>query len=490
MEWLLIIGALWFGGWSWSKYTDYRDRKHRQAARMQHNKEGVDAYNRLLAKAEPVTKPKLNVKQADISSIRLSDEQSRIFNLLETTNDNYYVTGKAGTGKSVLLQYFVENSGKRVVVVAPTGVAALNVGGQTIHSFFKMPFDIDFDELKVDYKLREILRNIDTVVIDEISMVRVELMEAISRKLQIARKNDEPFGGVQMVMFGDLYQLPPVVSDGELDRYFKHNYGGYYFFNAPAFKSAGINIYELSNIFRQKDPEFKAILNSIRHGIIKEPQLKELNERTKVQKPDSGFITLAGHNATVSAINHKKLAELPGEEKTYEAEIWGNITESSFPTEKKLRLKVGAQIMMLKNDMEKPRRWVNGTLGVVTKLNTDLVRVNIDGVEHTVPLATWDKIQYEYDPETRILSKKPISSFKQLPIRLAWAITIHKSQGQTYQSVAVDLSDGAFAHGQTYVALSRCVSLEGLYLDSPIRREDVIVDPDVVQFMKKAVIAS
>lgn len=482
MEWLIILGIVGIIG-----YVAGQSSSNKSFSQTKYKAPKELSYKPTTVAQKPKGKPKpvMNIKQIDVSSVKLSDEQAKIFNLIETTNDNYYITGKAGTGKSVLLQYFVENSGKRVVVVAPTGVAALNVGGQTIHSFFKMPFDIDFDDLKVDYKLRELLRNIDTVVIDEISMVRVELMEAISKKLQIARRNDEPFGGIQMVMFGDLYQLPPVVSDGELDRYFKHNYGGYYFFNAPAFKQSNLQIYELNEVFRQKDPEFKAILNSIRHGKIKESELSKLNERTKVEKPESGFITLAGNNSTVSYINHKKLAELPGEEKTYEAEIWGNITQSSFPTEKLLKLKVGAQVMMLKNDVEKPRRWVNGTLGVITKLNNDIVRVNIDGVEHTITPATWDKIQYDYDPEERLLEKKTISSFKQLPIRLAWAITIHKSQGQTYQSVAVDLSDGAFAHGQTYVALSRCVSLEGLYLDSPIRRDDVIVDPDIVHFMKK-----
>lgn len=433
-----------------------------------------------------IARPKLNVKQADISGIKLSGEQAKIYNLLETNNGHYYTTGKAGAGKSALLQYFVEKSGKRVVVMAPTGVAALNVGGQTIHSFFKIPFHIDFDELKVDYKLRAILNNIDTVVIDEVSMVRVDLMEAISRKLQIARSNDKPFGGVQMVMFGDLYQLPPVVTDGELDRYFKHNFGGYYFFNAPAIKRADFHIYELNHIFRQKDPEFKSILNAVRHGNLTESQLEVLNGRTGLQKPTTGFITLASRNTTVSGINHQKLAELPGEERVYEAEIWGNITESSFPTEKKLQLKVGAQIMMLRNDTKKPRRWVNGTLGIITKLSPELVRVNIDGVEHTVLPASWDKIQYAYDPAERKLTKTIISSFKQLPIRLAWAITIHKSQGQTYQSVAVDLSDGAFAHGQAYVALSRCVSLNGLYLDAPIKRDDIIVDPDIVEFMKRA----
>jgi len=481
MEWLIVIGVVAFiaylAGQSSSNINQPTHKMHPSPHSPRVNKN-----------TRPVPKPRLNVKQADLSSIKLSNEQSDVFNLLETTNDNYYITGKAGTGKSVLLQYFVENSGKRVVVVAPTGVAALNVGGQTIHSFFRMPFDIDFDDIRVDYKLREILRNIDTVVIDEVSMVRVDLMEGISKKLQIARKNDEPFGGIQMVMFGDLYQLPPVVTDGELDRYFKHNFGGYYFFNAQSIKDSGLKIYELNIIFRQKDHEFKRILNSIRNGVLKESDMKILNQRLRAEKPDSGYITLAGHNATVSSINHKMLSSLPGDEKTYEAEIWGSITESSFPTDKKLKLKVGAQVMMLKNDNQKPRRWANGTLGVITKLNKDVVKVSIDGVEHTVSPATWDKIQYDYNPDERELSKETVSSFKQLPIRLAWAITIHKSQGQTYQSVAVNLSDGAFAHGQTYVALSRCVSLEGLYLDAPIKRDDIIVDPEIIAFMKKAVI--
>lgn len=481
MEWLIAIGVVAFIAYIAGRSSSNKDQPVQKLYTAQPRVPVKD-------KPRPTPKPRLNVKQADISSIKLSNEQSEVFNLLETTNENYYITGKAGTGKSVLLQYFVENSGKRIVVVAPTGVAALNVGGQTIHSFFKMPFDIDFDDLRVDYKLREILRNIDTVVIDEVSMVRVDLMEAISKKLQIARKNDEPFGGVQMVMFGDLYQLPPVVTDGELDRYFKHNFGGYYFFNAQSIKNSGLKIYELNIIFRQKDHEFKKILNSIRNGVLKESDMEILNQRLEAEKPDSGYITLAGHNATVSSINHKMLSDLPGDEKTYEAEIWGSITESSFPTEKKLKLKVGAQVMMLKNDNEKPRRWANGTLGVITKLSNEVVKVSIDGVEHTVAPATWDKIQYDYNPEERELTKKIVSSFKQLPIRLAWAITIHKSQGQTYQSVAVDLSDGAFAHGQTYVALSRCVSLEGLYLDAPIKRDDIIVDPDIVEFMKKAVI--
>lgn len=472
MELLFIIGGIWLIAYLWDKLTI--------------SSKSTNIQPQYFSVQNPPAPKTVNVKQVDIEDIKLSDEQANVFNALETTNNFFYITGKAGTGKSVLLRYFVANTRKRVVVVAPTGVAALNVGGQTIHSFFKIPFDIDFNTINVDYKTKEILKNIDTVVIDEVSMVRVDLMEAISIKLKKARQNNDPFGGVQMIMFGDLYQLPPVVSDGELKRYFDHNFGGHYFFNSPAIKDSDLHIYELNIIFRQKDAEFKKMLDHIRQGIVQESEFQKLNERVKAVKPDDGYITLAGKNTTVSNINHTKLNQLGGDEKVYEAEIWGKLTESFFPTEKNLKLKVGAQVMLLKNDTEKPRRWVNGTIGVVSKLSTDGVRVRIDGVEHTITPTSWDKIQYEYDSESRKLQKKVVSSFKQFPLRLAWAITIHKSQGQTYQSVAIDLSGGAFAHGQTYVALSRCVSLEGLYLDAPIKQNDIIVDPDIVYFMKKA----
>ncbi|HOX95971.1 MAG TPA: PIF1 family ATP-dependent DNA helicase [Candidatus Woesebacteria bacterium] len=474
MEWLVLMGGVLLVGYFLGK----SDKSGREVSTP-------DPVKSVQSGQFP---KKLNVKHEEIDSINLSDEQSEIFNLLETTNNAYYVTGKAGTGKSILLKYFVTHTGKRVVVVAPTGVAALNIGGQTIHSLFKMPFDIDFNDIKVDYRTRELLRNIDTVVIDEVSMVRADLMEAMNIKLQISRGNTLPFGDVQMIMFGDLYQLPPVVSDGELQRYLNHKFGGHYFFNAPSINKANLQTYELKKVFRQKDAEFIRILDAVRRGVIKEIDLEALNERSRADKPTDGYVTLAGTNETVSYINHKNLDKLPGEEKVYEAEIWGDITENSFPTEKKLRLKIGAQIMMLKNDTEKPRRWVNGTLGVITKLSQDVVRVNIDGVEHTITPANWDKIQYEYDPDNRELNKKVVSSFKQLPLRLAWAITIHKSQGQTYKTIAIDLTGGAFAHGQTYVALSRCVSLEGIYLNAPIKKEDIIVDPDIIEFMSKAVV--
>ncbi len=468
-----VVAGLW---WFFSRKTP--------SAPIQQNYVAPQATS---APTQPAKPKKLNVERQDVSGLTLSEEQQKVFDLIESTKETMYVTGKAGTGKSILLEYFVKNTSKATAVVAPTGVAALNVGGQTIHSFFKLaPEVIDPKQVQVDYKTRELLRHVDVIVIDEVSMVRVDLMEAINAKLQIANRNKLPFGGVQVVMFGDLYQLPPVVTDGELQRYFAHTYGGAYFFNAPVFQALNLKIYELTTIFRQKDPHFRELLNAVRNRKNLPEALAEFNKRVNVPIPDSGFITLAGHNAAVSAINHDKLAQLEGKAFTYEAEISGDITASSYPTEKQLKLKVGAQVMMLKNDQKKPARWVNGTLGVITQLTDNVVRVNIDGVEHSVNKETWEKVRYFYDPEEEKLEKEVVSSFTQLPMRLAWAITIHKSQGQTYESVAIDLSDGAFAHGQTYVALSRCKNLDGLFLHSPIREQDIIIDQEVIDFMTKA----
>jgi hypothetical protein len=436
-------------------------------------------------------KPRPTVKQQEEavtveSSVQLGDEQQDLFDALESSTSNYFVTGKAGTGKSVLLEYFAENTSKNVAIVAPTGVAALNVGGQTIHSFFKFaPILHEVGSINtVDSKTKEILQSLDALIIDEVSMVSADLLEAMSEKLKLSRRNDLPFGGVQMIMFGDLYQLSPVVSDGQAKRYLDDTFGGSYFFYSSSYKDSKVIIRELQTVFRQKDEHFKVILNEIRSGLIKDSVLDALNKRARVIIPETGFITLAGTNRTVNSVNSRRLAELPGEVKKYEAAISGDIKESSFPTEKILKLKAGAQVMMLKNDIKKPMRWVNGTLAVVTKLGNDGIQIEVNGVEHTILPASWDKIKYEYDHETKELKKKTVSSFQQIPVRLAWAVTIHKSQGQTYDQITIDLSEGAFAHGQTYVALSRCTSLEGLYLESPIRREDIIVDPDVIEFMK------
>ncbi len=427
-----------------------------------------------------------NQKTAEFKDVTLSGEQQYLFEKLENTSSNVFVTGKAGTGKSLLLQYFRANTKKKLVVVAPTGVAALNVVGQTIHSLFKLPLSVITKEkqrsLKLDAKTAALLTNLDAVVIDEISMVRVDTLEAIDYLHKKARNIDLPFGGLQMIMFGDLYQLPPVVTSRDLQKYFDDTYGGVYCFNAHSWKAANPEIIELSNIFRQTDSAFIELLNTVRNGSVDDMVLLELNKRSSVEIPARGTIILATTNKSVRDINDRRLNELSEKVHEFRAEISGQLEESAFPTEEVLRLKVGAQIMMLRNDREK--RWVNGTLCTINSFTDDEINVEIEGEVHTVSPEIWNKISYNYNPMTQKVEEAVVSTFRQFPLRLAWAITIHKSQGQTYSSVVIDLGFGAFAHGQTYVALSRCTQLETLYLKREVCRQDVIVDSSVVAFMK------
>jgi ATP-dependent DNA helicase PIF1 len=420
--------------------------------------------------------------------IKLGDEQQKLFNKLEKSDNHIFITGRAGTGKSVLLQFFKKNTNKQIVVVAPTGVAALNVGGQTIHSFFKIPPSfIAKDSLKLDSRIEKILESLDTIVIDEISMVRADLMDAIDHLLRQARKTNIPFGGAQIVMFGDLYQLPPVVNDPELHKYFAENHGGFYFFNADVWQDETIEIYELENVYRQKDEDFKHILNSIREGQIDEEILETLNSRVLTEFPKEA-VTLATTNKAVNYINDTRLNLLPGRIFLYKASISGDLEPSAYPTDQTLLLKVGSQIMLIKNDKEK--RWVNGTIGIVESLTEEEIKVKINGVVYSVLRETWSKIRYYFNKGTGKIEEEIVSSFTQFPIRLAWAITVHKSQGQTYDLAVVDMGGGAFAHGQTYVALSRCRTIEGLFLKRRIRQEDIKVDPAVIDFMSKAKILS
>lgn len=424
-------------------------------------------------------------QELNISTITLSEEQQKIFNRFENTSSHLFITGKAGTGKSVLLQFIRQHSKKKFIVLAPTGVAALNVGGQTIHSFFLLPPTfIETKNLHLNSKTSKILKTLDAIIIDEVSMVRVDVMDAIDFLLRKARGNDQPFGGIQTIMFGDLYQLPPVVNDPELRQYFETMNGGFYFFNSLAWTNTDLEIYELNQNFRQTDEKFKSILNAIRTGLVDNDIISYLNERASVSIPTTGVLTLATINPTVFEINHAKLEGLPDTSFEYHASIDGNLEETAFPTEKTLRLKKGAQIMMLKNDQKK--RWVNGSIGTIESIAKNEIKVNIDGLVHTIAPETWNKIRYYFNADKRRVEEEVVSSFTQYPLRLAWAITIHKSQGQTYESVAIDLGWGAFAHGQTYVALSRCKSLETLYLKRPVTYKDIIVDPAIVKFMKNA----
>jgi ATP-dependent DNA helicase PIF1 len=413
--------------------------------------------------------------------IKLSDEQQVLFEEMEQTRQHLFITGRAGAGKSVLLRHFREQTKKRVVIAAPTGIAALNVRGQTIHSLFKLPPQLyRKGSLSPNTRLRSLLKRIDCLVIDEISMVRADIMDAIDERLREATGKDTPFGGVQVIMFGDVYQLPPVVEEN-LTPYFEAVHGGHFFFNGLVWKQAEFKIYELTQVFRQKDPIFKDILNAVRDGTVIDCQIDQLNGRYGAAVPAEGVITLAPTNNLVTAINQKQLDQLPGQARQYQATITGEMKRSVFPTEEQLQLKEGAQVVLLKND--KDARWVNGTVGKIEKLFDDHIDVKVGSIVYTLDRETWEEVVYSYDQETQKVEAHVSSSFTQYPIRLAWALTIHKSQGQTYESVALDLTTATFAAGQLYVALSRCTSLEGLYLKMPVKREHIIVDAKVTAFM-------
>jgi energy-coupling factor transporter ATP-binding protein EcfA2 len=416
---------------------------------------------------------------------RLSAEQQAVFDRIETTRENIFVTGRAGTGKSTLLNHLSWNTSKQVVICAPTGVAALNVGGQTIHSLFRLPIGVVADhEIDQNADTRKLLNTIDTLVIDEVSMVNADLMDAMDRSLRQARqKRNEPFGGVQVILFGDPYQLAPVPGDADERAYFDDQYESMWFFDAKVWRETDLSIYELATIHRQNEPEFRYMLNAVRFGMVTAEIAKRLNDTGARTPPAEGTITLATTNATVNRINATQLARLPGKVKTAKAEISGDFGGRTYPADEALELKLGAQVMFLRNDAD--QRWVNGSIGTVTKI-AQTVFVEVDGEEHEVQPATWEKYKYSYSATKKELKKDIVAEFQQFPLRLAWAVTIHKSQGKTYDSAIVDLGQRSFAPGQTYVALSRLTTLDGLYLSRPLRPSDIIVDANVTRFMSRA----
>ncbi len=419
------------------------------------------------------------------SPITLSAEQQALFDAIETTREHIFVTGRAGTGKSTLLNHLSWNTSKQIVICAPTGVAALNVGGQTIHSLFRLPIGVIADrKIEQNADVRKLLNTIETLVIDEVSMVNADLLDAIDRSLRQARQRPlEAFGGVQVVLFGDPHQLAPVPGDADERAYFADQYRSMWFFDAKVWDEADLRIFELNTIHRQHEEEFKAMLNAVRHGSVTAEIAGRLNETGARPAPASGAITLATRNDTVNAINAKALAGLPGRVLTAKAEITGEFGGRAFPADDALQLKVGARVMFLRNDAD--QRWVNGSVGTVTAISST-VFVEVDGEEHQVQPAIWEKFKYSYSAATKELKRDIVAEFQQFPLRLAWAVTIHKSQGKTYDRAIVDLGQRSFAPGQTYVALSRITALEGLFLTRPLRPSDIIVDQDVRRFMEKA----
>lgn len=413
----------------------------------------------------------------------LSEDFVRCFNELENTRRNLYITGEAGTGKTTLLKYFRQNTKKNVVVLAPTGIAAINCYGQTLHSFFKFPPKlIQKEHVRRVYNGQKIFAKLDMVIIDEASMMRADLLDGVDEALRLNMNNpDEAFGGVQMVLFGDLYQLPPII-DKQAKEVYAQRYATPYFFSSKIFEAASFKRLALEKIYRQSDTEFTALLNKIRNKTLGAAEIQVLNARVH-QKPESSTedcITLTPTNAAALALNESKLAKLSAEEFIYGASINGEFDESSYPTEVKLRLKAGAQVLMIQNDPEK--RWVNGSVGELVKLDEDFIQVKIEGKTHEVDKAKWKKIRYKHDPEIDKITEEEIGGFEQYPIKLAWAITIHKSQGLTFDRLIVDFDSGTFAHGQAYVALSRCRSLEGLILKRPLAQSDIIFDSRIARY--------
>jgi ATP-dependent exoDNAse (exonuclease V) alpha subunit len=367
-------------------------------------------------------------------------------------------------------------------------VAALNVGGQTIHSLFRLPTGVIADHpIEQGEPLRKLLGAIDTLVVDEVSMVNADLLDAMDRALRQARQRPhEPFGGVQLVLFGDPFQLAPVPGDPDEQAYFADRYRSSWFFDARVWDETDLRIFELQTIHRQHELEFKRLLTAVRHGAVTAEMAKVLNDTGARPAPTEGAITLATTNATVNRINATALARLPGRALSAVADIEGEFSGRAYPADERLEPKVGAQVMFLRNDSGAEGRWVNGTIGEVAKIGEGTVTVDVAGDRHEVRPATWERYRYRYSPATKTLQKDVVAEFTQFPLRLAWAVTIHKSQGKTYDSAIVDLGSRSFAPGQTYVALSRITALEGLYLTRPLRPSDIIVDERVREFMAGA----
>ena len=417
----------------------------------------------------------------------LSEEFESIVEQLENTKDHFYITGKAGSGKSTLLAYFRSVTQKNTAVLAPTGVAAIRVKGQTIHSFFGFPPKVIQTRHIKKVRQVELLQNLETLIIDEISMVRADVFDAIDYSLRVHRKKlTQPFGGVQVIVFGDLFQLPPVVNMDEsslLERIYPN---GQFFFHSNIFQDAQFKTLELQSIYRQTDDHFIYLLNAVRDGSITNSQIDNLNDSLVENfEMDEGKIILTTTNARASGINQNYLKQLSSEEFSYRAQATGQFYKELFPTDEVLKLKKGAQVIMIKNDPEK--RWVNGSIGTIHDIAEKKIKVKINHKIYEVKKEKWDRIQYSYDDDQQEVLENVTGSFKQYPMRLAWAITLHKSQGQTFEKVIIDMSQGSFAPGQLDVALSRCISLEGIELLRPLKKSDVIVNKQLIGFQDRLI---
>ena len=425
-------------------------------------------------------------------------EFQNAWNLIAHTNQSVFLTGKAGTGKSTFLKYVTANTDKSYVVLAPTGIAAVNVGGQTLHSFFKLPLkpllpdDVEFSHnrlqkrMKYSAKFVKLLKGLDLIIIDEISMVRADIIDFVDKLLRhYCRNPREPFAGKQLLLVGDLFQLEPVVTP-DMKLLLHRYYPNAYFFSASAFRQIPLVSVELTKVYRQTQEDFIRLLDRVRMGNPTASDLELINSRINAPASDTRrskdmVMTLASRRDTVEAINDSRLKEIRRPMRTYEGVITGEFPDNNLPTPRTLQLKEGAQIVFVKNDYD--RRWVNGTVGKVTKCLPERIEVTLEnGTTHEVEQERWANIVYEYDEKRKSVTEKEIGAYVQYPVKLAWALTIHKSQGLTFNNLIIDMGSGAFSSGQTYVALIRCRSLDGLRLLSPLSPKDIFVNRAISEF--------
>ena len=419
--------------------------------------------------------------------------------IIQFTRRSLFLTGKAGTGKSTFMRHIAATIKKKHIILAPTGIAAINAGGSTLHSFFKLPFhpllpnDKRYstrnirDTLKYNGEKNKLLREVELIIIDEISMVRADIIDFIDKVLRIYNRNmREPFGGKQLLLVGDIYQLEPVIKEEER-QLLRPFYPSNFFFDAQVFREMQLIAVELKKVYRQRDAQFIALLDHIRTSHVSDSDLRLLNAQVNAEiGAEAGrlSITLSGRRDTVDYINEKQLNTLPDQPTIFYGHIEGEFPESSLPTPMELEVKTGAQVLFIKNDKE--RRWVNGTLGTIIGDEEDgiiYVRTE-DGRDFDVQREIWSNVRYTFNEKEQKIEEEEIGSYQQFPLRLAWAITVHKSQGLTFNNVKIDFTGGVFAGGQTYVALSRCTSLQGISLQEPIRRENIFVRTEVTNFAR------